>query len=48
LHKRAGCGWQCTFLQTIAASYSTSSRVAIWCTGFQGLVYRCPCLHDSW
>jgi hypothetical protein len=34
-------------LPTIAASYSTSSRVVTWCIGFQGLVYHCPRSHDS-
>jgi hypothetical protein len=43
LHKRTGCGSWRTFWPTIAASYSTSSCVAIWCTGSLGLVYRCPC-----
>jgi hypothetical protein len=46
-HKRTGFGWRCTFLQTIAPSYSTSSRAAIWSTGFQVLVCRCPCWKGS-
>ncbi len=46
-HKQTCSGWRRTFLPTIAASYSTSSRVAIRSTGFLELACRCPCSSGS-